>query len=106
MIHFAIYYNNNNNNNISIVNHSIKMVTIIGEVAYFIQELIYFEAKSRNMSLPLINKLTLSNSNSTSPTAKHISNNINKIPVESILLCNTTSLNTVDLSGTLLFLLI
>ena len=82
------------------------MFTIIGEVAYVVQELIYFEAKSRNMSLPLINKLTLSTSNSTTPTAQHISNNMNKIPVASILLCNTSSLNTIDLSGMLLFILI
>ena len=78
------------------------MVTIIGEVAYFVQELIYFEANKRNMSLPLINKLTISNSNATFPTPKQNkpnTDNNNKIPITSIFLCNTSSLNTVDLSG-------
>ena len=71
--------------------------------------MIYFEAKKRNMSLPLINKLTLSNSNPKLPKSNQNKpdndNKINKIPVASILLCNTASLNTVDLSGSLLFLL-
>ena len=88
---------------------SIKYLSIIGEVSYFIQELIYFDAKNRNMSLPLINKLTLSNSNPKLPKSNQNTpdndNKINKIPVASILLCNTASLNTVDLSGSLLFLL-